>query len=470
VHRQRGFVLVLAVAFVGIVEIVVDSSLDAILVWPWKTAVVTLVMAVIAGVAVWFAAGQIDRLRADLTERNAALESRNEVLRAVYDVSLAVSGQADPDRTISAIVEHARRLFEADGVILVLDTPNGFLRLRAASASDGVLEPLKDDAIPPAYDELDCFLRDGFEIRATAPVKHGEHRLGTLALAGGRRSGRRLDTAEVETLAALATQVGLAIEAARIQDELQELAVQRERERIARDMHDGLAQVLGYVNTKSQAVSHLLSEGRIDDARRQLSQLETAARSVFADVREAILNLSSTTPSDRGVATALEEYAAGLGRTAGMEIGFRATPAAAAASLSAATQAEVFSIAREALTNVRKHAHAHRIEIEMHRDEAEVVVTIRDDGVGFEADVLSRGPERWPHFGIKGMRERAESVGGRVEWRSGPGEGTEVELHVPVGGTSRHHALERVGPPRTPPDQASRQAVRSSAEAGTEAD
>jgi signal transduction histidine kinase len=470
VLRHRWLAVLAAVAFVAVVEIAVDSSLDAIFAWPWKTAILTLMTSLVAGVAVWLAAGQIDRLRDDLTDRNAALQSRNETLRAVYDVSLAVSGQADPDRTISTTVDHTRRLLGVEGVVLALDAPNGFLRLRAASAADGVLEPRKDADIPPAYDELDCFLRDGFEVRAAAPVKHGERRLGTLAVACARGSRRQLDVAEMETLSALATQVGLAIEAARIQDELQELAVQRERERIARDMHDGLAQVLGYVNTKSQAVSHLLSEGRIDEARRQLGQLETAARTVFADVREAILNLSGGSPSERGVAGALEEYAVLLGRSAGMAIEFRATAEAAAAPLSAATQAEVFSIAREALTNVRKHAHAHRIGISMGRTDAEVVVTIKDDGVGFEADVLARGPERWPHFGIAGMRERAESVGGRVEWRSSPGEGTEVELHVPVGGTSRHHALERSAPPRIPPDQASQQAVRSSATAGTEAD
>jgi signal transduction histidine kinase len=468
--RHRWLAVAAAVIFIGIAETIADTSLDALVAWPWKALIVTGIISLAAGISAWFAVGQIERLRRDLTERNAALESRNAALRAVYDVSLSVSGQADPDRTIGAIVEHTRRLLRVDGVVLALDAPNGFLRLRAASAADGVLEPHKDGEIPPAYDELDCFLTPGFEIRATAPVKHGDHRLGTLALACDGRSARRFETPDVETLSALATQVGLAIEAARIQDELQELAVQRERERIARDMHDGLAQVLGYVNTKSQAVSHLLSEGRIEEARNQLGQLETASRSVFADVREAILNLSGTAPSERGVAAALEQYAASLGRSAGVAIRFEATPEAAAAPLSAATQAEVFSIAREALTNVRKHAHAHRIDIDMRRVRGEVVLTISDDGVGFEADVLSRGPERWPHFGLAGMRERAESVGGRVAWRSHPGEGTEVELHVPVGGTSRHQALERSTPFGVTPGPASQQAVRSPAASGSEAD
>ena len=80
-----------------------------------------------------------------------------------------------------------------------------------------------------------------------------------VATAGGVR--RRFDAEDVETLSALATQVGLALEASKMRGELQVLAVQGERERIAREMHDGLAQVLGYVNTKSQAVEEMLVDG-----------------------------------------------------------------------------------------------------------------------------------------------------------------------------------------------------------------
>jgi signal transduction histidine kinase len=459
---------------------------------------VTAVISAVVAASAWVAFDRIDRLGRDLLERNSALESRNAALRAVYDVSLAVSGQADPEQTISAIVDNARRLLRVDGVILALDTPNGFLRLRAASADEGVLEVRKGDETPPAYDELDCFLTPGYEIRATAAVKHSDRRIGTLALAvasapptapprvlgssrasvPGRSSGAALpvaarvfETAEMDTLSALATQVGLAIEAARLQDELQELAVQRERERIARDMHDGLAQVLAYVNTKSQAVSQLLADGRIEEARTQLGELSAAARAVFVDVREAILNLSGSAAADRGVARALEEYVTLFAESADLAVRFRATPEAVSAPLSAATQAEVFSIAREALTNVRKHARAHDVSIDMKRSNGEVVLRIKDDGVGFEADLLSRGREHWPHFGLAGMRERAESVGGSVAWHSRPGAGTEVELHVPVGGTTRHHALERSTPlletKRAAPQH---QAVRSSAPARSEAD
>ena len=112
---------------------------------------------------------------------------------------------------------------------------------------------------------------------------------------------------------------------------------------------------------------------------------------------------------------------------------FNATPDVAKAQLSAAAQAEVFSIAREALTNVRKHARAHRVTLSLALEGPDVVLRIEDDGVGFDAELLSTGPERWPHFGLAGMRERAESVGGGIDWHSTPGAGTRVELRVPVG-------------------------------------
>jgi signal transduction histidine kinase len=467
--RNRWFAVGAAVVFIGLVVSLTDVSFDAVLVFPWKTVVVTAVISVVVAAAAWLAFGRIDKLGRDLLERNEALESRNAALRAVYDVSLSVAGQKDPEHTIAVVVEHARTLLKADAAILALDTPKGLLRLRAASAAEGVLEGRKAGETPPDYDQLDCFLLPGYEIRAVAPVKHGDKRIGTLALAAASR--RKLESTQMETLSALATQVGLAIEAARLQDELQELAVQRERERIARDMHDGLAQVLGYVNTKSQAVSQLLGDGRIDEARTQLAELGAAARAVFEDVREAILNLSGSAAGESGVAGALEEYATLFAESSDLDVRFRATPEAASAPLSAATQAEVFSIAREALTNVRKHARAHDVSIDMRRSSGEVVLRIKDDGVGFEADLLSRGRERWPHFGLAGMRERAESVGGRVSWRSQPGAGTEVELHVPVGGTTRRHALERSTPLHGTRRSPSRhQAVRSSAPVASEAD
>jgi signal transduction histidine kinase len=313
------------------------------------------------------------------------------------------------------------------------------------------------------------YVAPGYSVRLEVPIGHGEARIGTLGLVTALP--RRFSDSDVDTLSALATQVNLALEAARLRDELRILAIQGERERIAREMHDGLAQVLAYVNTKSQAVDEMLADGRVAEARKQLGELAAAARSVYVDVREAILNLSPPVLPERGLSSALEEYAARYAESSKLAVRFEATAEANRAPLSAEVQTEVFGVAREALTNVRKHARAQRVTVALARDGSEVVLRISDDGVGFDSEKAGSGPEKWPHFGLAGMRERAEAVGGRIVWRSQPGSGSTVELRVPV-------ALVRGGPDRRlfgPSDEATpipvgHQAVQSPAPTHLEAD
>ncbi len=433
--RRRWMAVLVALLAIGIVEALSDTALDALLPFPYDTIFVFGTVAIVAIVAALIAFRIIDRLNRDLLERHEALESRTAALRAVYDVSLAVSGQADPEQTIGSIVGHARRLLGVDAAILVLAGPDGQLRLRASSARPDVLrsgDPIPDPTTQPRGNELDGYLRPGFAIRLQAPVALSDVRVGILGVA--TRNRRVFSVADVDTLSALAIQVGLAMEAARLRDELKALAVEGERERIAREMHDGLAQVLGYVNTKSQAVETLLDAGRVDEARQQLVELATAARSVYVDVREAILSLSTPVPPERSLAYALDEYSGQYAESSKLAVHFKATPAAENVPLTAQVQSEVFRIVKEALTNVRKHASARRVTITMSRDGNELVVSVRDDGVGFDPLSIGSRSESWPHFGLAGMRERAESVCGTIVWRSKPGAGAEVELRVPTGG------------------------------------
>jgi signal transduction histidine kinase len=439
--RRRWAVVFAAILFVGVVEALSDSLLDAVLPFPFDTVFVLGAVATVAIVAAWYAFRLIDRLVSDLMHRHQALRSRNAALRAVYDVSLAVAGQADPDETLAAIVDHARRLLGVDAALLALCGPDDEVRLRASSAAPGVLREATaaEIATPGASksvsggvpgSDLARYLAPGYSIRLEAQVGHGETRVGSIGLATALPRG--FADAEVETFSALTTQAGLALEAARLRDELRTLAVQGERERIAREMHDGMAQVLGYVNTKSQAVEELLAAGRVAEAGRQMAELAAAARSLYVDVREAILSLSPPVLPKRGLPSALEEYAARFAESSKLAVRFQATSEARNASLSPEVGAEMFGVAREALTNIRKHAYAQRVTIGLTVEDAEVVLRVADDGVGFDAEEAGSGPERWPHFGLAGMRERAEAVGGRVAWHSRPGSGSEMELRVPV--------------------------------------
>ncbi|HEX7431082.1 MAG TPA: ATP-binding protein [Candidatus Limnocylindrales bacterium] len=162
-------------------------------------------------------------------------------------------------------------------------------------------------------------------------------------------------------------------------------------------------------------------------------ELAVAARSVYVDVREAILSLSTPVPPKKGLAYALEDYSGQYAESSKLAVRFKATPEAAQAPLTAVVQSEVFRIVKESLTNVRKHASAHRVTFTMSRDVNDLVVLVSDDGVGFDPTEIGSRRESWPHFGLAGMRERAESVCGSIVWRSKPGAGAEVELRVPTG-------------------------------------
>ena len=160
-----------------------------------------------------------------------------------------------------------------------------------------------------------------------------------------------------------------------------------ERERIAREMHDGLAQVLGYVNTKSQAIEELLLAGRTDEARGLLAELAAAARSIYVDVREAILGLRS--PVVPGVG--LDRGGRGVRRHASprrskIVVSVDASADARAVWSSAPeVEAQVFRIVQEALTNVRKHSGARRADIVFAVVDGRLDVVIADDGHGLEA-------------------------------------------------------------------------------------
>ena len=259
-----------------------------------------------------------------------------------------------------------------------------------------------------------------------APVQRGATSIGTLVV--GARTPRAYGVSAVETMASLASQAAIAIENDRLMGQLRELAVRSERERIAREMHDGLAQVLGYVNTKSQAVEELLAAGRVDAARTQLRELAAAARSVYVDVREAILGLTSPIAPERGLVGAVEEYARRFSEASKLVVVVDASDAAHDVRLTPEVQAQTFRILQEALTNVRKHAAAHRVRVSLEVADDQLRVRVEDDGRGSPRPTTPGG---WPRYGLTSMRERAAGMGGSIELLP-QSHGTRVELLVPL--------------------------------------
>jgi two-component system, NarL family, nitrate/nitrite sensor histidine kinase NarX len=251
-----------------------------------------------------------------------------------------------------------------------------------------------------------------------------------LALAVARIVFERLDRLTLDLRDRNAALEARDRENERLQRQVRDLAVSAERERIAEELHDGVAQVLAYVNAKAQAVDSLIDAGELDRARHQLSELAEAARSSYVDVRSAIHGLARPTVVEGDLVAALEAYAARFAEMAKLAVAVDATPTARALRLRPEAGTQILRIAGEALTNVRKHAAAQRAVIRVDVLGDDLSVAVEDDGRGFDPS-RTGGTDR-PRFGMRSIRDRARSIDGRAEWSSRPGTGTDVRLRVPV--------------------------------------
>jgi len=215
----------------------------------------------------------------------------------------------------------------------------------------------------------------------------------------------------------------LELQAAREKDV--ELAALRERERLARDLHDSLGHALSTIAVQLEAIQRLY---RVNPERgaEHIEELKTLTRNSMADLRRSLDGLRAPGLGEQRLSAALQTLSVEVGRRAALEITCRVPPEADA--LSPAVQETLWRVAQESLSNIEKHARARHAELrfELHLEAATLVV--KDDGVGIppQADTW-RG-----HYGLRGMRERVEGLGGALALTAPAGGGTRVEVSLPV--------------------------------------
>lgn len=193
-----------------------------------------------------------------------------------------------------------------------------------------------------------------------------------------------------------------------------------------------MAQVLAYVNTKAQAVKELLLAGRIADAERQLDQLAAAARDEYSEVRESIVGLRAASVPERSLGEILTEYTVHWQEVNNIhcELKLERLP-----PLHPHTELQVLSIVQEALANVRKHSRAETVQVVIEITGTTLRLSIEDDGRGF--DTIDMGRSEFPRFGLSTMRERAQSLGGKLRLDSTPGRGTWILVEIPIQSAQR---------------------------------
>ena len=242
-----------------------------------------------------------------------------------------------------------------------------------------------------------------------------------------KQGAEMFDEEDERVLVVLATQAAIAVENARLYDEterkgreLQGLQVLEERERIGKELHDGVIQSLFAVGMSLQGLASSSSDGEI--ARRLEAAVEDVDQAI-RDLRNYIFGLRPGILADRHLDQALKELATEFGARSGVVTVVDVDGEAASALASRA--AEVVQLAREALSNVSRHGEATTCRVSLLRGAAGIVLEIDDDGRGFDVETTTQG------MGLRNLRDRAESLGGKLEILSTPGEGTTVRATFP---------------------------------------
>lgn len=338
-----------------------------------------------------------------LREAHARAERRARQMRALYDVATDVLAQRSLRDILARVVEVARTLLDAEVAVVSLSVDGG--TVTAAVSGE---------------------LSDGLETPVAAPLSGAGGELGSLCV---RYCGSRVMLAdEREFLAALADQAALAVEKARLQEQVRALAALEERERIAADLHDGIIQSLYATGLGLEACIALVAEDRAEASAR-LREIVERIDTVVRDVRNYVVGLSPEALHGKSLGDALSDLGRDLELNGLASVGVTVEPGTSG-DLSPDATRELFLIGREALANVVKHAPGARAAVRLARTDGGLSLSVEDDGAGFEAAVPSSGR------GLRNIEERARRLGGGARIETAPGQGTRVTVNVPIGGRS----------------------------------
>jgi two-component system NarL family sensor kinase len=260
---------------------------------------------------------------------------------------------------------------------------------------------------------------------ASVPLYVDDRRLGILNVASA--DWRELTTDELNLLSTVGALVSLAIERTRLAERGATLAAAEERNRIARDIHDTIAQSLAAITMQLESADAFLETPNPPRATETVRRALALTRSALEEARRSVMDLRSTPLAGRGLIAALRALADELAESTGVHVPVTIEEVGYHDALPSAIEVGVYHIVREALTNVARHANATSAVVRIEKRGARLHVQVVDDGVGFEVSRVA--PDR---FGLLGVSERARLLGGDLIVSSEPGEGTTLDVDVPI--------------------------------------
>ena len=398
---------------------------------------------------------------ADITDKgdsralSEVVARQNAQLKALNEANLLLSEERLVSSVLQRVVDISRELSGARYAALGVLDEQGQLKAFLTSGIDetarasieklpsgkgllGVMlersEPLrihnisdhpKSGGFPPGHPDMTSFLG--------VPIRYKGRAVGSLYLTD-KVGGAPFDQDDEEIVRLFSNQAAVAIQNAQLNDQIQALAVETERTRISREMHDGLAQVLGYINTKTQAIEEFVANKDFKSAEDHLKEMSETARQAYREVREGILALRTQVGTERSLSDALTEFISEFQFQLGKSTKVQHT-IPDSMNLNPLQEVQILRIVQEALTNARKHSRATTVSVTICQQNEELHVEVSDDGRGFNPLAVKRG--EWPHLGLQTMQERAEAVGGTFEIESTPGKGTKIRVSVPTAPSFR---------------------------------
>ncbi len=386
-------------------------------------------------------------LEAKVLEKTESLQAERERLAALYECSERVARSASLEALAQGFVRQVRAVARADAALL--RWADAGQQRYALLASDCVPEDMLDDERCVATGACHCGRaavanepaagarvipirsgggaspvgceRAGFAHVVTVPVRLHHQVLGEFDLL--YRGQVPLSTADLTLLDGLAAHLAGGMESLRAAALEREAAVADERGLLARELHDSIAQSLAFLKIQAQLLRDAMRRGDAVTAERTLAELDAGIRESTADVRELLLHFRTRTNAEDivpALKTTLQKFQHQTGLPAHLNVQGHGVP------LPADVQVQVLHVLQEALSNVRKHAGARQVWLDV-TQQPTWRFEVRDDGRGFAAGAPAADET---HVGLRIMRERAAAIGAQVNVRSSPGEGTRVSIEL----------------------------------------
>jgi len=389
-------------------------------------------------------------LEQKVIERTEKERQRAEQLRTINEVSRKISSIVNLDELLAYVGNLLRQTFHFYNVNIFLFEPNsGKLMLKTLhfsgqknvipvgvplemdeegiigkAARSGEYVLVNDLASEPDYRKADSTSETKSEL--VIPVKMGGRVLGVLDIESAEVDG--FDEADVFTAQTLADQLAVAIENARLYQETRFLAVTEERNRMAREIHDTLAQGFTGIILQLEATEQALGDTN-EDVQKHLNQARSLARKSLAEARRSVWNLSPQALEQLRLDEAIKHEVDRFQHDNGIDATY--TQYGERRDIPPEMGTALFRICQESLANVAKHAQATTVEVVLDFEGSEIDLTIKDNGAGFTLDDDGKAGKSGG-FGLISMRERALGQNGKFDVQSEKGSGTVIKVSFPL--------------------------------------